>query len=76
MLLSSLAVQAATSNANIDEPDVKFVALQDVANVDPIVTGSQVTEAQIRSWKKRRELSKSCETCGLNQPYPGDLETE
>ena len=76
ILLSAAGVQAATEDQNVDRAELKIAALQDVTNIDPIVTGHRVTEVQLKDWKERREIYRSCDTCGLDQPYPGDLVTE
>ena len=76
LLFSSLAVQAAIFDRDPKTSELKVAALQDAAEIDQIVTGRRVTEAQFRNWEKRRDVYRSCEACVLDQPYPGDQATD
>ncbi len=75
LVAGSFGAQAATVERD-PMNDMQVVAAQPVVELDPIVTGRKVTEAQLRDWEARREIYRLCEACVESQPYPGDIKTD
>lgn len=44
----------------------------DLARVDPIVTGHSIPDEHKIAWDERRKAWDACETCFVEQEFPGE----
>ena len=70
MVLTVLPNTFQTAIASSDVVDVRLIIKE---KVDPIVTGSRVTEDQLAQWRAAKARFLECGMCGDLQPFPEEL---